>query len=243
MFGESMVRVFDRSMFIMLLAIMIGAILITYFVADIINRSRIETITTEHVVEIEDINSRNENFTDRFLQGSIKMDSARESREVANLYFDFAFFWYTNAVVDADVWFKNKWVNTTEELLVHCINNCTQAMDKYLLSYKEFGESKPYFEEAKAYTERARYIEVLGYYIGFAKCGQNITLLRYNATKYLKEAAENLSMGNEKNATLLFNLFNDAEQEYTNEVKDYEDRRDQIDEYTFFEEERTKPGV
>ena len=64
--------------------------IITYFVADIINRSKIETLTTQHIVEIEDINSKNENFTNYYLQGSIKMDSAREVREVGNYYFDFA---------------------------------------------------------------------------------------------------------------------------------------------------------
>jgi len=86
-------RVFDRNMLIMLVAIMVGAVVITYFVADIVSKSKIDTLTIEHIVEIQDVQSKNENFTDNFLQGSIMMDSAREVREVANLNFDFALFW------------------------------------------------------------------------------------------------------------------------------------------------------
>jgi hypothetical protein len=237
-----MARVFDRNMFIMLLAIMIGVIIITYFIADVINRSKIEVITAEHIVEIEGLNSRNENFTDRFLQGSIKMDSAREVREMANLHFDFALFWYKNAVANANVWFNNKWINTTRDLLIHCINNCTDAMNKYLESYQCFNKSKPFFEEAKTYTDRERYIEVLGYYVGFAKAGEKITMLRYNASKYLKEAAENLTLGNTENVAELIEKFNQTEETYGEEIQDYENRKDQIEGYTFFEEDRTKPG-
>ena len=58
-----MAREFNRNMFIMLLAIMIGIIIITFFAADIIKRSEIETLQSEHTVEIKGIQSRNENFT------------------------------------------------------------------------------------------------------------------------------------------------------------------------------------
>ena len=89
-----MARLFDRNMFIMLLAIMVGIIIITYFAADIQHQSTLDTIASQHFTEIQDINSMNENFTDNFLQGSVKMDSAREVREVGNYYFDFALFWF-----------------------------------------------------------------------------------------------------------------------------------------------------
>ena len=108
-----MAREFNRNIFIMLAAIMVGAIIVTYFIADIANKSKIETLTTEHIVEIQDVHSKSENFTDNFLQGSITIDSAREVREVANLDFDFALFWFNNALVNASVWFNNEWVNTT----------------------------------------------------------------------------------------------------------------------------------
>lgn len=220
-------REFNRNMFVMLIAIMVGAVIITYFVADIVNRSTIETITTQHVTEIRDIYSVNENFTDNFLQGSIKMDSAREVREVGNYHFDFALFWYNTALS-----------NLTNSSILNCIGNCTSAMVKYLTSHQRFDESKPYFETAKTFTDKDKYIEVLGYYTKFAQAGKNITMLRYYASKYLMSAAENLSLGNMENVSLLMDLFNETEELYEEELEEYEEYQDQIDGYLFFNEIR-----
>ncbi|UCF11950.1 MAG: hypothetical protein JSW06_07880 [Thermoplasmatales archaeon] len=233
-----MTRVFDRNIFIMLAAVMVGVIIITYFVADIVNKSKIENLTTEHIFEIQDVNSRNENFTDNFLQGSIMMDSAREVREVANLNFDFALFWFNNALVNASVWFNNKWVNTTEKLIERCIENCSNAMIKYLTSHNKFGESKPYFVDAKSFTESRRYIEVLGYYVNFSQLGQTISILRYNASKFIKQAAENLSLGALENVTLAMENFSMMEGLYQTALGGYIEMKERIDDYTFFDEIR-----
>ena len=233
-----MEREFNKNMFIMLAAIMVGAIIITYFVADIVNKSKIDTLTTEHIVEIQGVHSKSENFTDNFLQGSITMDSAREIREVANLNFDFALFWFNNALVKASVWFNDKWVNVTESQIERSIENCTNAMIKYLTSNDKFAESKPYFINAKNFTDNERYIEVLGYYVSFSQIGQDITLLRYNSSKFIKQAAENLSLGETENVTLLMENFSMMEELYQIALGGYETLKDQIDEYTFFNEIR-----
>ena len=222
----------------MLVSIMVGVIIVTYFVADIVNKSKIETLTTEHIFEIQDVNSKNENFTDNFLQGSIMMDSAREVREVANLNFDFALFWFNNALVNASVWFNNEWVNTTENLIERCIDNCSNAMIKYLTSHDKFGESKPYFVDAKSFTEHERYIEVLGYYVNFSHLGQTISLLRYNASKFIKQAAENLSLEALENVTALMENFSMMEELYQTALEGYEEMKERIDDYTFFDEIR-----
>jgi hypothetical protein len=222
-----MAREFTRNMFVMLVAIMVGAVIIMYFAADIVNRSKIETLTTQHSVEIVDINSKNENFTNYYLQGSVKMDSAREMREVGNYYFDFALFWFNNALVNAN---KN--------LTKPCIDNCTGAMEQYLASYENFSKSKPYFEKATSYTSKERYLDVLGHYIGFAQAGQNITRLRYNASDYLRRAAENLSFGNMENVTFLMENFSAVEVLYQGAQQGYNNYRDQIDSYLFFNEIR-----
>ena len=122
-----MVRLFDRNMFIMLLAIMIGAIIITYFIADIQNRSRIETLTIEHTAEIETIEGKNINFTNRFLKSSVLLDGAREDRAFGDYHFDLAFLWYNSALLE-----KNN--GTMELYKTRCIENCTSAMPKYLYS-------------------------------------------------------------------------------------------------------------
>jgi hypothetical protein len=221
-----MAREFTKSMFIMLVAIMIGVFIITYFVADIINRSKIETLNIENDVKIQDLNSRNENFTNYYLQGSISMDSAREVREVGNYHFDFALFWYNTALI-----------NISKTLLQQCIDNCTSAMGDYISSYGKFGESKPYFEKASGYTNKTKYREALGYYINFSIAGQKITLLRYNASDYLRRAAENLSIGNienMKNFTLLMENFTLNQGLYMEGLQGYNDLKNQIDDYLFF---------
>jgi hypothetical protein len=225
-----MTREFTRNMFIMLVSIMVGVIVITFFVGDIINRSKMDTLTVQHNVEISDINSRNENFTNYFLQGAVKMDSAREVREVANYYFDFALFWFNNALA-----------NQSTNLTKQCIDNCTNAMQKYLGSHENFGKSKPYFEFARNFTNNSRYLEVLGYYISFADAGQNITMLRYNASDYLRRAAENLSFGNMENVTMLMENFTIVEQAYQEAQQQYQEYRYQIDGYIFFSTIREIP--
>ena len=227
-----MAREFTRSMFIMLVSIMVGVVIITYFIGDIINRSKIETITEQHVTEITDINSRNENFTNNFLQGSVKIDSAREVREIANYFFDFALFWFNNALA-----------NQSSNLTTLCIENCTNAMEKYLDSYENFGNSKPYFINARSYTNNSRYLEILGYYIGFAGAGQNITILRYNASDYLRRAAENLSFGNMDVVAFLIENFTFVEQAYQEAVQKYQEYRYQIDGYIFFSTIREIPDI
>jgi hypothetical protein len=225
-----MTREFTRNMFIMLVSIMVGVIVITFFVGDIINRSKMDTLTEQHNVEISDINSRNENFTNYFLQGAVKMDSAREVREVANYYFDFALFWFNNALA-----------NQSKNLTKQCIDNCTNAMQKYLGSHDNFGKSKPYFEFARNFTNNSRYLEVLGYYISFADAGRNITMLRYNGSDYLRRAAENLSFGNMENVTILREMFNVTEQAYQGAAQEYQEFRYQIDGYIFFSTIREIP--
>ena len=209
----------------MMIAIMTGIVIITFFIADIVNQSKIEVLTEEHVVEIDDINSRNENFTDYFLQGSVTIDSGREVREVGNYYFDFALFWYTTALA-----------NMTNASINKCIQNCWSAMSEYTTSYGKFESSKPFFEEAKTYTDR--YGTILDHYVEFAQAGQNITMLRYSASNYLRQIAENLTLGNIENVSMLMGLFNETTGMYDEALGGYEELKDQIDEYLFFSEIR-----
>jgi hypothetical protein len=222
-----MVRLFDRNMLAMMIAIMAGVTIITIFIADIVNQSEIDTITYDFQIEIMDVHNRNENFTNNFLQGSILMDSSREIREVGNYHFDFALFWYNTALS-----------NISDKIITLCISNCSEAMDHYYSSYESFGKSSPYFHEAKVFTDKENYLEVLGYYLSFADAGQNITLLRYNASRYLRQAAENLSQNNMENVSYLMENFTLIEGLYREAVKDYEEKKDQIDGYLFFNEIR-----
>ncbi len=225
-----MAREFSRNMFIMLVSIMVGAVVITYFAADIVNRSQIDTLTTLHTQQITNLNSRNENFTNYMLQGSIKMDAARETREVANLHFDFGLYWFDLALKNSD-----------PGLAAQCIKNCTDAQIQYLSAAESFNKSIPYFLTATNYTNTSKYLEVIGYYLGFAHAGYNVTLLRYNASGLLRQAAENLSNGNMENVTLLMENFTSVESAVGGAQQQYDGYRQQIDGYLFFSEIREIP--
>jgi len=225
-----MAREFTRNMFIMLAAIMAGAVVITYFAGDIVNRSQIDIINTQHVIQISDLNSRNENFTNHMLQGSIKLDAARETREIANYHFDFALFWFNLALNTGNLTMTPK-----------ILTNCTEAASQYLDAAENFNDSVPYFLTAQGMTNASKYLEILGYYIGFAHAGRNISLLRYNASELLRKAAENLSAGNEGNVTSLLENLTAVENLISEEQQQYEGYRQQIDGYLFFSEIREIP--
>ena len=235
-----MAREFNKNMFIMLLAIMIGAVVITYFVADIINLSKIDVIKEEHDFEIKGIESRNENFTSRFIKSTVLLDNAREDRAFGNYHFDLAFLWYQSALSETNITLFDSYKSRG-------IDNCTNAMPKYDYSHKNFNEAKEYFIVTKSNTTNPKYIEIIDLYISLTKSGSKLTMLRYNASKYLKYLIENLTLelindtlvvGYMGNMTDILFLFNQSVEGYQDELDIYEEYQDDIDGYEFFEEIR-----
>ena len=231
-------RIFDRNMFIMLLAIMVGAIIITYFVGDIVNRSKIETLTTHYEGEITTVKDKSENFTSHFLKSSVVLDQAREDRAFGNYHFDLAFLWYQSALSE-----KNG--SLFELYKIRGIDNCTNAMPNYYFSHLNFEEAKIYFEDTKAYTELDKYLTILDLYSNLTGSGSRLTMLRYNASQYLMYLTENLTFNEENNSVTfmgnisdLMLLFEGAMGAYLEELDIYEDYQEEIDEYEFFEEAR-----
>ena len=221
----------------MLLAIMIGAVIITYFVADVQGRSRIETLTIEHTEEIETIEGKNINFTNYFLKSSVLLDAAREDRAFGDYHFDLAFLWYNSALQERD--------NETMELYkTRCIENCTYAMPNYLNSHDNFKESMISFINTKTFTTYGKYLEILDLYVKLTESGTRLTMLRYNASLYLMYLAENLTMAEDgtitykTNVSGLMGLFEETMEQYGEEVEEYNEIKDEIDEYEFFEEIR-----
>ena len=174
-----MTKEFDRNMFVMLAALMIGVIIITYFVADIVNRSKIDTLTEEHNVEITTIKGKNENFTSNFLRSSVILDQAREDRALGNYYFDLAFLWYKSAL-------SAKNGSMMELYKTRGIDNSTNAMPEYDNSHLNFREARNYFNYTKSFTTYDKYLIILDLYVKLTESGARLTMLRYNASLYLK---------------------------------------------------------
>lgn len=224
-----MAREFTKNMFVMLFSIMIGAIIITYFVGDIIYRSDIETLAVQHTTEIESLEEMNINFTSHFLSSSVLLDKSREDRAFGNYHFDLAFLWFKSALIEKNSSTLGIYKNRT-------IDNCTYAMENYFISHQNFKEAKIFFNNTRGYTSYEKYLEVLDIYVNLTASGARLTMLRYNASKYLKYMAENLSL--DMNISELFELFNETMDLYDGELDIYEDYQDEIDEYEFFEEIR-----
>ena len=233
-----MVREFTKNMFVMLLSIMIGVIIITYFVGDIINRSKIDTLNAEHKEELSTLKGLSENFTSHFLKSSGVLDQAREDRAFGNYHFDLGLLWYQSAL-------SQKNVSMTELYKMRGIDNCTNALPNYLNSYYNFLQSKDYFKETKAFVSYAKYIDLLDLYVNLTDAGSRLTLLRYNASKYLMYLTENLTFNpGTNNVTYLMNvsnltmLFNGAMFAYGEVLEEFEEIQEEIDEYEFFDEIR-----
>ena len=223
-----MARLLDRNMFIMLLAIMIGFITITYFIADIVNQSKIDNLTTSHITEMESIEEMNINFTNGFLESSVLLDTAREYRAFGNYHFDLASLFFTSALSEQDVLIMESYKNIT-------IDNCTKAMPKYSISSLNFKTASSFFDNTKKYTEYSGYLKLLDLYINLTESGARLTMLRYNASEHLKYLTENITLINGfaalDNVSGLMDLFNETMGMYGSELNTYEEYEEEIDEY------------
>lgn len=236
--GKNMGREFNKNMFIMLLSVMAGIIIITYFVADIVNRSKIETLTTHYEGEITTVKGKSENFTSYFIKSSVILDQAREDRAFGNYHFDLALLWYQSALSEKDS-------SLFELYKLRDIENCTNAMPYYYNSYLNFKEARNYFNDTKSYTDINKYLNILDLYVGLTESGSRLTMLRYNASIYLMLLTENLTFNPVNNSvTFLENvsglmaMFAGFMGAYEMELDIYESYQDEIDGYEFFEEIR-----
>ena len=232
-----MAREFDKNMFVMLLAIMIGAIIITYFAADLISTGKLEDLTSQYEGEITSVKSESENFTSSFIKSTVILDQAREDRAFGNYHFDLGLIWYQSALAEKNITYYKIYKERG-------IDNCTSAMPNYYYSYLNFEDSKDYFNQTIAFASE-NYLEVLNLYVKLTASGAKLTTLRYDASRYLLYLIENLTfdpINNNvtylENVTELMVLFTGVMADYQEELDNYEGTQDEIDEYEFFEEIR-----
>jgi len=233
-----MVRLFDRNMFIMMLAIMLGVIVITFFIADILKNSELKQIETKHDSQIKNLQIKNENFTSRFIRSNVILDQARENRATGNYHFDLGLIWYQSALSEKNYTYF-------ESYKIRGVNNCTEAMPEFNKSYNNFLESQKYFIQTKLNTTNPKYIEVVDLYINLTNIGANLTKNQNKASQYLKILTENLifnkqnnSVGYMKNLTEEIGLFEDLIELIDEIEEDFKDEKEKIDEYEFFDEIR-----
>lgn len=212
----------------MAIVIMIGAVTITYFIADLQHQSQLTQIATDHSVEIDTIEENNLNFTNGFLESSVLLDTAREDRAYGNYHFEIAYLFYSTALSE-----KNE--SLFEQYQNHSIDNCTLAMPQYLVSHQNFKLASTFFKNTKNYTSNQQYLVLLDKYVNLTSSGAVLTHLRYNASKYLLMLAENISFVNDtvilENMTEVEDLFNMTMELYKVALIEYEEIQEEIEEY------------
>ena len=228
-----MPREFNRNMLIMLSAIMIGAIIITYFIGDIVRRTEIEDLTREHEIETEQLITENENLFSNFVISNTILDNAKEDQYLGDYQFKLAKEWYQTTLSEKNESSFNIYKYKTA-------NSCTNAMTTYTTSKNNYNLSKEHFNETKTYTENPNYLELLELYIDLCDSGYLLTLHKHNASSYLKIISENLifnangTISYEENITDILALYNDSLASINEELIKYNDIKKEIDEYDLF---------
>jgi len=230
-----MERIFDRNMFLMFLAIMVGAVVVTYFAADIVNRSTIDTLNSQHVVIIQSMEEKNENFTSNFLESSILLDTARENRATGNYLFDLARLSYTGALYALDA-------EAMEIDKNRAIENCTMAVAEYENSHLNFKSASQQFMVTKAFVVVDKYLDLLDKYAALCASGARLSSLRMNSSLYLRSLAENLTFHNDtvgflENMSMVMDEFDLSEFDVGIETDIYEEIKEEIEGYGYYRPE------
>jgi len=231
-----MVRKFDKNMFIMLLSIMVGAIIITYFVADLVRMSQIEEIEEKYTQEIEDIEKKNVNFTSQFLDSLVSLNLAKEFRMYGEINYNIAYTFYKTILSETNEVRFSEYKNYT-------IENCTDAMSNFWYSYLNFNDSIKNFAKSKEYTNYDVYLGLGDLYINLSKSGAKLMNLRYNVSMYLRDLSELLIFDNNtvkfsQNVSELLNQFNETLADFLIEDGIYSDLIDEIDLYELHDQIR-----
>jgi len=220
-----MSREFNRNMFIMLVSVMIGIIIVTFFVADIMKNIEWEEKEQQHQTQMDTLESKNTNFTTRLLSSLSYLDKARELRASGNYHFDLACVWYTSAINEDENQTFNTYKNST-------IENCYLAIENYSIGYDNFGVAKNMFSNTLKFSDT--FSNLVELYVNITNSAARLCLLRNNASMYIIYLAENLTFrdgGTEfmNNMSNITDLLNNTLLKYLNELKNYNELEDLIE--------------
>lgn len=210
-----MAKLFDKNMFIMMISIMIGVVIITFFIADINARTQEEE---KYQTQIENIEKQNVNFTTRLLSSLGYLEKARDSRATGEYHFDLSYLWYTTALVETDNNTFHKYKNSS-------LDNCTYSIYYYDISYDNFGVAQKMFLNTLNYTYGFK--DLVNLYVNLTRSGENLCKLRINTTIYIQSIVENMTFKDggvnfSTNISNLTALLNESLSAFNNELEIYQ---------------------
>ena len=203
-----MARIFDKNMFIMLLSVMIGVIIITYFIADIMKNSELEKQAEEFEVEIEDIQTRNINLLSNILSSIGDLIRSNTYRTEGNYHFDLASIWYSTVLSETNL-------TEMESYKSLIYSACDDAAYNYNLSSLNYEVANLKFQSVLTQSTE-EFKDLISLYINLTAKGSELAELRVDSSKYLKYLTENVTIKNNSvtfltNVTEIQELFNYSE--------------------------------
>ncbi|MDG6217871.1 MAG: hypothetical protein QCI00_00330, partial [Candidatus Thermoplasmatota archaeon] len=218
----------NKNMAILFAIILVISSTATFLTVQFLKGAEIESLN-ESIAELQNevetketeitlLTLKGENFTYHLLRSMSLLDISSEIRGNGNLHFDYA----------ARIWYP-------QHDYQRVIDNCSQAMTYYQDAREKFDLAQDYFSETKEYTSISTYLQILDLYVELAKSGHSLSRLRYNASRELRDIAQDLL--NEsflENASELLDLFNMTlltfDTQYQQGFSDYQDIIDEIEE-------------
>jgi len=185
-----MPREFSRDMLIMLVAIMAGVVIITFFIADIQARNQVtEELTVEYNTRILYIEKQNINFSSAFLDALGGFDLAREFKADGDVQYSVARSFFSVSLFASNVTLFEYYINIT-------IANCMKSFDNFKYSGLNFNDSIGNFNLTKIHTNYDVYLNLTDLYVNISESGYKLSRLKQNASEYLLKIAENLTFEN-----------------------------------------------
>ena len=218
-----MARIFDKNMFVMLLSIMVGVVVITFFVADIMKNTALEKQAEEYEVEIEDIQTRNINLLSNILSSIGDLIRSNNYRTEGNYHFDLATIWYSTVLSETNL--------TEMEYYKSLIYSaCDDASFNYNLSKVNYEVAHLKFQSVLSQSTE-EFEELLTLYVNLTAKGSELAELRIDASKYLRYLTENITIINntvafENNMTDIQDLLNST----LNDIEELEMQYAEIEE-------------
>ena len=222
---------YNKKNIVTIITLIIIFSLITYFVSFTIYNSEINLIYELHNNEIKSIEEKNNNFNNVFLESLILEDSSNRDRLLGDYYFDLARIFYNETLNQNDEIKMNEYKNITN-------SNCEKAINVYLISSENYKLSKIFFNKSKNYTENINYLNLIDIYINLTNSGEKLSLYGYNLSILLKQLTENITYIDgsidQGNVTIILNLYYQNLTYYNQEILNYEELLDDIEEFDLF---------
>jgi len=172
---------------------MVGVIIITYFVADIMKNAELEKQAEEHKIEIKDLQTKNLNLLSNILSSIGDLIRSSNYRVTGNYYFDLASIWYTTALSETNI-------SELEKYKTLIYDSCDDAIYNYNLSNVNYVVAKTKFQFTLTESTE-EFKDLIGLYVNLTDKGAELANLRANASIYLRYLAENVTI---KNNTVAF---------------------------------------